>query len=107
MIGQRTGQVELTKEMRIEPTRHLFIAGAIDAFDVEGEDDIGELLKIKIGHDNSALLHDDNAWLLGTTLLKAYASHWSLKDMAIGFSRSVEVAPEPQNLVPTTGTVAT
>jgi hypothetical protein len=62
-VGKRTPSVQLVKDMLVEPKRHMFGSGEIDMFEFE-EQDVGELLKIKIGHDNSARTHDGNSWLL-------------------------------------------
>jgi hypothetical protein len=66
-IGHRTERITFTKDMLVEPKRRIFEPGGIDMFEFEAED-VGELLKIKIGHDNTCsptqALVGGAAWLL-------------------------------------------
>jgi Ca2+-binding EF-hand superfamily protein len=61
-IGVRTKRVVLDRShtKKAHLVQNLFEAGSVDLFEVE-ELDVGELLKVKIGHDNSGI---GPSWLL-------------------------------------------
>ena len=65
-VGMRTKSIALNREKLVKFIPNLFEAGGIDLFEAE-DVDVGELLKIKIGHDNS---RPGAAWLLDKVVIE-------------------------------------
>ena len=78
-IGIRTKKVALVKSLTTKGhlTPNLFESGSIDMFELD-ELDVGELLKIKIGHDNSGV---GPSWLLDKVTVENVKSgvQWTCK----------------------------
>ena len=83
-IGVRTKRIvldrKLTKKAHLK--QKLFEAGSVDLFEVE-ELDVGELLKVKIGHDNSGV---SPSWLLDKITIENSSSavQWLCKCSGTG-----------------------